>query len=156
MNQFEIDQEPDSEVYGGSPSFIQEHGCLVVLDGKLSKILQVSANIYSFLGWSVKAALASHPRDLLGQTLYSRMDNVLSNDVRLPGAHIVNRRINQKKRVYYVDAYRSKGGVYIEFEEGHKRAERQLLPALNQWLARVNQADHSDDVLDTLTQEFRG
>ncbi len=138
-----------------APGAIQPAGCLLCLDHELTATVQVSANIEQILGVTVAQALDTSPSRLLGARLINRLRQELKESGRFPGSLTISRQINGRRCRFRVIAYRHQWRVVIELEQIRHMEELRLLPAVNEWLANIADAETSDSLLHLLTRAVR-
>ncbi|MBM7454691.1 diguanylate cyclase (GGDEF)-like protein [Oceanisphaera litoralis] len=142
-----------------APGAIQPAGCLLCLDHELRVTVQVSANIEQILGVTVAQALDARPSRLLGAGLINRLRLFLAKELqesgRFPGSLIISRQINGRRCRFRVIAYRHQRRVLVELEPIRHLEELRLLPAVNEWLANIADAETSDSLLHLLTRAVR-
>lgn len=134
---------------------IQPHGCLIVFDGALSEVVQISANCMDFLGHSVAASLKKTGAELLGTSVADRVQAALVDEERLGGAMMINMTVREAKKSYHLDAYRAPGRIIVEIEYASGKIGPRLLSALNQCLAEVTSADSEDRLFQSLVEGFQ-
>ncbi len=147
------------------PGAIQPAGCLLCIDEQSHRIVQVSANLESVLGLPVDAVLGAFLFDVLAQqsarmesgpTFQGMIDelNTLSEDRPLV-VHEIRWSVDGVVKVFQLSAWRYDHYVAIEVEPVPRLRQRRILARINQWLARLAEAETRQELLGTLVGGIR-
>ena len=147
------------------PGAIQPAGCLLCVDEQSHRIVQVSANLESVLGLPVDTVLGAFLFDVLAQqsarmetgpTFQGMIDelNTLSEERPLV-VHEIRWFVDGVVKVFQLSAWRDDHYVAIEVEPVPRLRQRRILARINQWLARLAEAETRQELLDTLVSGIR-
>jgi len=147
------------------PGAIQPAGCLLCVDEQNHRIVQVSANIESVLGLPVDAVLGAFLFDVLeqqsprlesGPSFQGIIDelNTLSEDRPLV-VHEIRWSVDGVMKAFQLSAWRHKHAMVLELEPVPRLRQRRILAKINQWLARLAEAETQQELLDTLVGGIR-
>ncbi|WP_438958211.1 diguanylate cyclase [Porticoccus sp.] len=135
------------------------------VDEKSHRIVQVSANLESVLGLPVDTVLGAFLFDVLAQQS-TRMEsgpsfqgmidelNTLSEERPLV-VHEIRWSVDGVVKVFQLSAWRDDHYVVIEMEPVPRLRQRRILARINQWLARLAEAETRQELLDTLVGGIR-
>lgn len=137
------------------PGAIQLFGVLIHLDRELGHVKQVSANIETFLGISVKESLVVSPLILLGKKLHRSLRDGLIDRDQLPPGLVVSRKMEGELRRFHVMAFRTGDSVVVELEPAEKGTHYHWLSQVNEHLNKLVDTDSEGAVLDELVTAVR-
>lgn len=137
------------------PGAIQPFGVLVCLDRELNCVKQVSANIESILGISVKESLAASPQLLLGTKVHRSLREGLTDHDQLPVGLVARRKLADITRRFHVTAFRSGDSVVVELEPVEQSSGHRWLSLVNEHLKKLINTHTKADVLNELVTAVR-
>lgn len=137
------------------PGAIQSAGCLICLDEHLARVLQVSKNLWEFLGISADEALRCAPAHSLGEALIAGLDAWLSADSGERVHHDVVKAAGTDQRCL-ATAYRSGARVVVEIEPLSEVDEREMLATVRHWQSRLIAQSREPELLQVLVEAIRG